>query len=426
MIVIVTTLLYIIIGVVFSFGIETNEMYSIVGIVVISTSMLFYIFQSLPKRIGTAVFIGLLLRLLLLLVDYYNIFPVLHSGRDSETFFRYASANINVVNKFSYENYVLFLSYLFELIGPQRLFAQFLNVLFGTATIIYVYKTVSLLKLSCRVKLWSTYAIALFPHMIIFSSILLRESLLTCLATISFYYIVRWVVSNNILFALLSILSISGATYFHSGMIGQFLGIIVFLILFNHRTLSLKVTPKNIILLVVAIAFIIPLILTSSYFTGYFRSIFDPNQATYSNELILERINSEAEAGSAYLTNIQMNSLQSVVLYAPIKFVYFLLSPMPWDWRGFGDITLFFLDSLGYLALFILVLKNLIHSVGLRKSSRNLLFYGLLLSIFIYSFGTIAAGTAARHRSKFFPTLVIVAATAARPKRDFDKSLSIY
>ena len=41
--------------------------------------------------------------------------------------------------------------------------------------------------------------------------------------------------------------------------------------------------------------------------------------------------------GSAYLVNLQASSVQQVILMSPLKALYFLFSPVPFDWRNIMD-----------------------------------------------------------------------------------------
>lgn len=79
---------------------------------------------------------------------------------------------------------------------------------------------------------------------------------------------------------------------------------------------------------------------------------------------IYETTSSDGRGGAAYLIGLEINNLQEFILFSPLKSIYFLLSPLPWDWRGIYDVFTFFFDSMLYLITIISFVKY-------RKSFKN-------------------------------------------------------
>jgi hypothetical protein len=110
--------------------------------------------------------------------------------------------------------------------------------------------------------------------------------------------------------------------------------------------------------------------------------------------------------GSQYLTGISINNFWQLILYSPIYMFYFLTSPLPMDWRGFGDILAFSIDGIFYIYF-------LFYSVYFSRKYRfkNYIFIGTIISIlatvFIFGVGVQNAGTAMRHRHKIVPIIII-------------------
>ena len=103
-----------------------------------------------------------------------------------------------------------------------------------------------------------------------------------------------------------------------------------------------------------------------------------------------------------------LNGLTGIValLVAPLKMFYFMFSPIPLDWRGFGDIASFMFDSSIYVFLVGATIYGLFKSdMPLRNKIFILLFIGI--TVLVYSYGTQTAGTAMRHRNKIIPLLLI-------------------
>src|SRR5699024_6112121 len=84
-------------------------------------------------------------------------------------------------------------------LGPSdRILGQYINVLLGFTVIILVWKILTELRLDKKVKIISLIIMTLFPSGIIFSSIFLRESLISLFVTLSFYNFVKWYKTNKV------------------------------------------------------------------------------------------------------------------------------------------------------------------------------------------------------------------------------------
>jgi hypothetical protein len=98
------------------------------------------------------------------------------------------------------------------------------------------------------------------------------------------------------------------------------------------------------------------------------------------------------------------------MIYAPLKIFYFLFSPMPWDIRGLPDAIAFLFDSLFYIVIVPKIFKDLLNLGSNRKDKlifRTLLFSFILVTG-VHAMGTIASGTAVRHRYKGLSLLIIL------------------
>src|SRR5699024_3674858 len=108
---------------------------------------------------------------------------------------------------------------------------------------------------------------------------------------------------------------------------------------------------------------------------------------------------------SAYLTNVEINNFLEMIIFAPLKIVYFIGSPMPWTLRNFSDLISFFLDSVFYLFAAFLFIKNW---YLLKKNPLLLIILISLVSGWlIFGLGISNAGTALRHRFKLFYLIII-------------------
>ena len=412
MLILVCLVLYTLIGPAFFQG--QIDTFSYLGVLLISVAVAFYIFKIYSQKIFTVLFVGYIIRLLFLFIDFEHLMPIIHSGADSEMFFSLAKDNLGTTQKNFFSNYIIFLSYLFEITGPERLFAQYINVLAGFGTMIYIDKCLVLFSVDNRIRVKAMWATALMPHLIIFSAILLRESILILFAIMSLYFLLKWTRQKKAGSMIASLSLILGSTFLHSGMIGLFVGFIFIFISYQHSSQKLLFKSSSLIPLAILLPFSLLLLLKTDLFTGYFQSFFDIESGGLSEELLLDRFNSKEDAGSAYLQGLNYSSFWSILVYMPLKVFYFLFSPMPWEWRGTGDILAFILDAPFYFFTLTYIYYSrkkikytTINPVGNLTKALMISFW---FSIMLYSYGTSTSGTAMRHRANFFPMLVVIAA----------------
>jgi hypothetical protein len=161
-----------------------NELISNILVAFNSLMILFFIFIGIKNNTAKfLLFLYFLLRLVLLYIDFYGkeLVNILHSGGDSERFYLWAidiSKDLSMLSEISYTNYTSFLGILYWIIGDQRLFSQYINVILGIWSIFIFYKILDLFKLKDTNKLFFLALYGLYPQNIIFSSILLREALI--------------------------------------------------------------------------------------------------------------------------------------------------------------------------------------------------------------------------------------------------------
>ena len=145
-----------------------------------------------------------------------------------------------------------------------------------------------------------------------------------------------------------------------------------------------------------------------------------------TNRTISEFINyaSEGDGGAGYTikTITSGNEIIDLVINTPIRIIYYLFSPMPWNWRGIKDIIAFFFSSLYYFFGIILAAKSI---KKYNFSNKNLVIALLLVMTFsyiIFSWGVKNAGTAMRHRDKFVSVYVLMTVMSIYELKNNQKS----
>ena len=359
---------------------------------------------------------GFILRLFILLIDYFEIIEIPFSHNDADGFHETAEGNQNSAFFVYYTNYSVFLTGLYYLTDCAKWFAQYINVTFGVLLLIYIRKILFMLEADDTAKKWVMMISAYMPFLIIYSGMLLREAWVSFFVVLSFYYFIRWYLSPEAgpRTVVLCVLSVFAAMLMHAGCIGMLVGYFMAFVTYNRQTNTFRISKTSYIslffILILMAVFIINISVLGDKFV---EALEDPGEALSSKN--------EGEGGeSDYLTNLDFSNPVNILLFFPIKMFYFLYSPIILNWRGLNDIVAFLLDSSVYLGASWFIIKR--HRV--TDKSRLLRRYALIalfFTVFIFSFGTTNSGTAIRHRAKICSLILL---TSALPeKKDEDKSL---
>ena len=374
-------------------------------IIIINIIFVTIYISRFKKSLLFIIYIGFVMRLFFLFWDVFgrDIFILPGSGGDTEGFYNTGlliSQNINLIDDSIYGGvYSKFLGLLFYLIGPQRIVGQYINVLLGLTIIIIIIKTLKLLEVREKYTILSAALIACFPNAIIFSSILLREAFISCLVLISFYLFVKWYKYNKKVYLNLSIIFLGLASTFHSGVIGMVIGYIFMLLFYRHAIKKLVFNMKTIIYFIIIISI-------GSLLYYQLGELFLNKFNNISGMTDIYDVTNYSSGGSAYLTEIRINSIWTFILNTPIKMFYFFTSPLPMNWRGLSDVFSFLLDGLVYLLLLIGILLNY-KKISKKEAIVVALFIIVLSVSLIFAIGVSNAGTAMRHRHKILPIIII-------------------
>lgn len=399
----------------FGKGFIDNEYLSSLLVVFISCVMVFFIIPLVIKNniAKFLIFIFFCIRLVLLYLDYYgkDLATILHSGGDSERFYEwglYISKDFSRMEEISYTIYTDFLGVLYWVIGDQRFFSQFLNVILGMWSIFVFYKILDLFKLKDSKKLFFLALYGFFPQNIIFSSILLREALIQFFFVYSMLFFTKWLMSNNRINMFKTIFFVLLSSLFHPGMIASLL-VYGFMFLFldvKKHSFNYSFKRKTLLVLFCSLAFAL-IAYNISMLNGKFSFLISD-----TNLSLLEKYESNSgieEGGATYLRNYKINSVVDFLILIPLRLIYFVFSPMPYDVRGVGDLAAIILDSSFYYFLIYIIIRSrkIIKDNMFRIFPK--IFFILFLTVSIgFALGTENSGTAMRHRSKIFPALIIV------------------
>ncbi len=376
-------------------------------------SLLTYLLAIRYPDISKVLFVGLILRIFLLLIDNY-IFSLPGSDADAESFEGFAKflskdGFFYLISNFSGPD-PYFISYFiaipYSLFGVSVMMAQSIGLLFGIGSIFLAW--------SLAEKLWNKriantvgWVVALFPTLILFSVIVLREVYICFFILLALHGLVGWVKTEKFKYVILATISFIGATFFHGAMI---VGLIVFIsiVAFSSLRRCIKLL-KNYRINLSFINFLILFTVASVTFLS--NKISVPYLGTFeqgSNIEILLQKTYHATAGEASWPKWTIANSPIELLYkAPIRSMYVIFSPFPWDVTKIKHF-IGMLDGLLYFYLTILILLN-IKTIWNDRCLRIILII-LLAYIFVFGIGVGNFGTGIRHRSKFVVMFILLAA----------------
>lgn len=392
-----------------------NELLSNILVAINSLLIIFFIFSSIKNDIAKfLLFTFFLLRLFLLYIDYYakELVNVFHSGSDTERFYIWGldiSKDLNLMHEISYTRYTDFLGILYWIIGDQRLFSQFINLILGIWSIFVFYKILDLFNFEDSKKLFFLAIYGLYPQNIIFSSILLREALVQFFFVYSIFFFAKWLITNNRNNIIITLLFVLLCSMFHSGMLLSLLLYGYVFLFLDIKTCKFRYFFKRLTLFFICCGLAFAIILNdSSILTEKFSIL----QTDENNLSFIEKYQSNSgieEGGSNYLQNYEISSAIDFITLVPLKFIYFVFSPMPYDVRGIGDLTAILIDSsFYYFLIFKIIWSRKLISDNLFKIFPKIFFILFLIVSLGFALGTENSGTAMRHRAKIFPALVLV------------------
>lgn len=385
---------------------DNIDIFSVCFIAVIS----FFVFKDILiyyKNECKSIILSYIFRLFLLYVGitYHGSSLQLPNDVDSDKYHICAVQILRGMTPYYDNYYSKLLSSVYYVFGVSRIIGQYLNILFSLTTIHVISLTLKKIKINDKLCSLGVKIVSLLPGYAILSAILLRESIIILLLACSTYCIVCWLKDSQLLYFLYASLFCGCAAIFHGGSITPLMAYIVIFVLYDRKKHQIKFSIYQKFL--VAVAFFA--------FLMMFASIEDFSISFMEEAESAKDARESEKGGATYIVGVDIsNPILNFVVNTPIRVFYYLLSPMPWDWRGINDIFCFIFSSSFYTIGFILTIKVL-SLYGKTFLLRKYLLATLLImsmSSIIFSWGVSNSGTAMRHRDKFIAPYIVMAMTA--------------
>ena len=403
-------------------------MADLLGFATISIASLITLLVALRwPRISNILFVALIVRVLLLLIGHYVI--TLPGGTADAIGFEEKAWDLAqggffyALSHFDFNPFVFF-SWLhaipYSLFGRSILMAQSIGLIFGIGTVFFAWKLATVLwdNRSAKKVGW---VMALFPSLVLYSVLFLREVYISFFLLLAVYGMVNWIKTDSFKSIFLSLAGFIGATLFHgASFAGAIIFIIIVLITYLKRLfkslINLRINFK------ILIVFLLFLIIFGFYLSNkisiYYLGSFEKST---NIKVLLEKIyySTQGEASWPHWT-IATSGIE--LLYkAPIRSLYFLFSPFPWDIKTPKHL-IGLLDGFLYMYLVFLILRN--RKVIWKDPALRTVLIILLFYIIVFGIGIGNFGTSLRHKSKFTFMFILLAAPLIKSLVFFKKNKS--
>lgn len=324
-------------------------------------------------------------------------------GGDAGGFWRTAVQYYEGIFTRVYTPFPYILNFEFHIFGKNILCCCVTNIVLAMLMVLFVVKTLNKYGAFGRGRFWAVFISAFLIYGIQVSTNVLREAIYFALITASFYEYIQYVYTRQQMRIYQAIFFLIPVLILH---IGYFPIVAVYImdIFMHEKVRSRKDLFNRSVIVIVFLVFI--LFASQLNSVGYLTKgngivgIINKIVGANSDEVM-------GEAGSRYLAGLKITSIPTFIVYSPIKWLFYMFSPLPTNWRGVTDIAAFLLDGCVHFVCLWSAIKC-IHYLKRENVNGNL---GLIIRIirsglwavvlcgFVFGLGTSTAGTAIRHRA---------------------------
>lgn len=345
---------------------------------------------------------------------HFYIAPLPDGGADAISFERrawlWAQGGFGEAFSFYTGPHSYFISWIislaYALTDRSLLLAQSISLLAGMGGVFLTWRlTLELWGERAAVK--AAWVAALFPTLILYSALTMREAYVVFFLLLGLLGVARWVRQRNVKSFVLAVFGFTLAGFFHGAM---FVAIPAFLALAGARHVQVCWQAlRNLRLRIVPALMILLLFGTGTWYVVSGYSV--PKLGSFSRMTDLERLAQRLPRASrdtaSYPDWVVPNSPMEVIWKAPVRVAYFLFSLFPWDVRASRHL-IGLADGLLYMALAALLWRNR-KAIWANPPARAVTLV-LLPLILVFGVAVGNFGTGLRHRSKMVAGLIVLAA----------------
>jgi len=257
----------------------------------------------------------------------------------------------------------------------------------------------------------AAWVMALFPTVVMYSALPLREVYLVCLLMFGLVWVARWVRQGRVKHAIWAFLLFGIGIFFHGSI---FLVALAFLMVIASKISwqgarsflqgRLRLTALAGLLVIAGGVAFWSISGSGIDKLGRLSDLYDLDKWVYESQ---KRYYADGHQGNAVYPEWTIpETVGDLVWAVPLKITYLLFSPFPWDIKTPSHL-IGLIDSLLYLGLVIIIFRN-IKTIWRNEAARTVLLV-ILPFVFAYGIGTSNFGTSLRHRAKFVGVLIVLA-----------------
>ena len=303
------------------------------------------------------------------------------------------------------------------MLGEQKLLIQFLMVLSSLITFWVVFKMLKELEIPEKIVNISMFLISFLPLYAIHSSVFMMEAYPAMFSAVALLFFVRWYKGEGEINFWYTFIAALAAAFFHTGTITALGG---------YLLVRLIYTPKN-GLKEGRFHFSYSALLLGTFFMAIFIVLFryvpmfsDKIPRITSITQIDSGVNWDKRADSGYARYVgRSDSISSIIIYTPLRIIFFLFSPMPLpiQIRGLQDVIAFAFGSSFYMYTYYRAIRYISNKKNkYRNLAISILIVGLVTA-FVFGWGRADVGTNARHREKLVAVYVVLFAISMTDDR---------
>lgn len=403
-------------------GLAQLDVFGLTSILLV-TLIIFFFAKRWPEA-ETILYTALIIRVLVIfLSNYYIVLP--DSQGDARIFELQAYEwskngflNILKINPGDTQSFLIsyIIAVFYSLLDRSMIMAQSISLLFGTLSVLMSWIITQKIW-GNRVAMSAGWFTALFPSLILYSCLVMREVYVCFFILLAINNIISWMRTGSIKSFCFVILSFLLGTLFHGGV---FIGLIVFttiVILLSIKKIFFKFF-NGVINFKSTILFLI--LITIGFFTlnnYYIPKIGKITEIKLLKKSILKKNIVTHRGDAKYPDWIIARSEIELIYKAPMRMIYFAFGPFPWNIKKNSHL-IGMLDGFLYIFLFYLILLN--RKAIFEDPNLRIILLLLLVYLFVYGIGVANFGTAFRHRVKFSIMFILLAAPLL-PKFTFSK-----
>lgn len=401
------------------------DLLGIAGISIVILTTLFWVLKY--KEITKILILALSIRIFFLIINNYYFY--LPDGDMDGLIFEQRGwdwSQDGFLRLFEHFNgpdtyfYSLLIAIPYSLLARSFLMVQSFSILFGIGTVLLSYligKKIWNNKIAIKIG----WIVALFPSLISYSVLAMREVYISFFILLAIYGIIDWSRKKDLKSIILISMSFTAATFFHgASAVGLFVFLLIVTLENIKKTFKLilnkKVNLKSLIIMILSL-----IIIVSYVFNKWDIPYIQSFQEATSAENLKFIINTKVKGEASYPEWTLINSNIELIYKIPLRAIYFLISPLPWDITKISHLIGLF-DSILYITITYFIirnLKNIWKDPGLRIILIILISYFVVFGVGVGNFGS-----GIRHRTKFVIGMILLAAPYL-PKFNFPNKIRL-